>query len=153
MSLTSKFDEINQHEADPYDWVDGDGPGVHRKWVEDDVMEYVSLKEPIPYAFNEDKIMEEIWDYIDGTYDAHYSQSKYQSTQVIEDMGHGMGFALGNVVKYCQRYGKKQGYNRADLMKVIHYGIIALAMHDREHEEELPTVRELAPESEEIIYY
>jgi hypothetical protein len=137
MSLTSKFDEINQHEADPYDWVDGDGPGVHKKWVEDEPLKDL-FSSAIPYAFKEDEILEEMWEYIDGTYDAHYSQSKYQSTQIIEDMGHGMGFALGNVVKYCQRYGKKQGYNRADLMKVIHYGIIALAMHDREHEDKLP---------------
>jgi hypothetical protein len=42
-----------------------------------------------------------------------------------------MGFALGNVLKYAQRYGKKQGYNRADLMKILHYTIIALDCHDR----------------------
>ena len=85
----------------------------------------------INYAFNEAEIVQEMQEYIDATYDAHYSQDKYQSTQIIEDMGHGMGFALGNVIKYTQRYGKKEGFNRADLMKVIHYGIIALSMHDR----------------------
>lgn len=86
----------------------------------------------IDYAFNEEKLLEEMLQYINGTYNAHYSQNQYQSTQIIEDMGHGMGFALGNVIKYCQRYGKKQGFNRDDLKKVIHYGVIALAMHDRE---------------------
>lgn len=86
----------------------------------------------IDYAFNEKQLLQEMMDYIDATYDAHYSQNRYQSTQIIEDMGHGMGFALGNVVKYCQRYGKKNGFNRDDLKKVIHYGIIALAMHDNE---------------------
>lgn len=109
--------DLEFHEPDPYDWVDGDGPGVYNK---------------IDYAFNEGELLDEMRRYIDSTYDAHYSQSQYQSTEIIEDMGHGMGFALGNVIKYCQRYGKKQGYNRADLMKVIHYGLIALAMHDRE---------------------
>jgi hypothetical protein len=89
------------------------------------------LGDDIEYAFNEKNILQEMQDYIDGTYSAHYSQNKYQSTQIIEDMGHGMGFALGNVIKYCQRYGKKEGFNRDDLKKVIHYGIIALAMHDR----------------------
>lgn len=83
------------------------------------------------YAFNEGELLKEIKTYIDGTYDAHYSQGKYQATQIIEDCGHGMGFALGNVLKYSQRYGKKEGLNRADLLKVVHYGIIALAMHDR----------------------
>ena len=95
--------------------------------------EYTITISTISYAFNEDKILEEMKDYIDSTYSAHYSQNQYQSTQIIEDMGHGMGFALGNVVKYCQRYGKKNGFNRDDLKKVIHYGIIALAMHDNEH--------------------
>lgn len=85
----------------------------------------------IDYAFNEGELLKEIKEYIDGTYDAHYSQGKYQATQIIEDCGHGMGFALGNVLKYSQRYGKKEGLNRADLLKVVHYGIIALAMHDR----------------------
>ncbi len=88
-------------------------------------------KEEIIYAFKEDLILDEMQEYIDTTYDAHYSKDKYQSTEIIEDMGHGMGFALGNVIKYCQRYGKKEGYNRDDLLKVIHYSIIALAMHDK----------------------
>lgn len=92
----------------------------------------------IEYAFNEAELLSQMKNYIDSTYDAHYSQGKYQATQIIEDTGHGMGFALGNVLKYCQRYGKKAGYNRADLMKVIHYGIIALAMHDREQADNNP---------------
>ena len=33
-------------------------------------------------------------------------------------------------MKYAQRYGKKNGYNKRDLLKVIHYGIIALHNHD-----------------------
>jgi len=90
--------------------------------------------EPINYAFREDEILEEMQDYIDSTYSKHYSQGQYQSTEIIEDMGHGMGFALGNVIKYCQRYGKKEGFNRDDLKKVIHYSVIALAMHDRTQE-------------------
>ena len=101
----------------------------------DDYTMTIKLDEPIEYAFNEKALLEEMQEYIDGTYDAHYSQDKYQSTQIIEDMGHGMGFALGNVIKYCQRYGKKDGFNRNDLKKVIHYGIIALAMHDKAHPE------------------
>ena len=33
-------------------------------------------------------------------------------------------------MKYAQRYGKKDGYNRADLLKIIHYGFFALHNHD-----------------------
>ena len=93
----------------------------------------MNMSSRIEYAFREDELIDEMMDYINSTYDAHYSQNQYQSTEIIEDMGHGMGFALGNVIKYCQRYGKKAGHNRDDLKKVIHYGIIALAMHDNEH--------------------
>jgi hypothetical protein len=45
-----------------------------------------------------------------------------------------MGFFLGNVDKYNARYGKKgetpEEY-RKDLMKVLHYGLLALYEHDR----------------------
>jgi len=46
------------------------------------------------------------------------------------DSGHGEGFCIGNILKYSQRYGKKDGKNRNDLLKVIHYGIMALHNHD-----------------------
>ena len=50
------------------------------------------------------------------------------------DSGHGEGFCIGNILKYAQRYGKKNGKNRADLLKVIHYGIIALHLNNGESE-------------------
>ena len=78
-------------------------------------------------------MLEELKDYIDKTYSEHYSQNKFQATEFIIDSGHGLGFCIGNVVKYAQRYGKKDGYNRKDLLKVIHYAIIALSIktHDQ----------------------
>ena len=55
-------------------------------------------------------------------------------TQFILDSGHGTGFTIGNILKYAQRYGKKGSREdaRKDLLKVIHYGIIALHNHDKE---------------------
>tara|TARA_Y100001972_G_scaffold68794_2_gene83868 strand:- start:23551 stop:23814 length:264 start_codon:yes stop_codon:yes gene_type:complete len=85
------------------------------------------------YKFNEDKSIKELLKYIDKTYSQHYSKSKFQATEFIIDGGHGEGFCIGNILKYAQRYGKKEGHNRADLMKVLHYAIIALYVHDREH--------------------
>jgi hypothetical protein len=35
-------------------------------------------------------------------------------------------------MKYAQRYGKKGGKNRKDLLKILHYTIIALFVHDKE---------------------
>ena len=85
------------------------------------------------YKYNEDKLIEDLQSYVDSTYDGHYSQNKFQTTEFIIDSGHGMGFATGNVVKYLMRYGKKAGHNRADLMKALHYALIALHVHDTEN--------------------
>ena len=49
------------------------------------------------------------------------------------DAGLGEGFTLGNVIKYAQRYGKKDGYNRKDLLKVLHYTLMALFIHDKKN--------------------
>ena len=73
--------------------------------------------------------MSELKEYIDSTYDEHYSTNQFQATEFIIDGGHGEGFCIGNIMKYAQRYGKKDGYNKRDLLKVIHYGIIALYNH------------------------
>ena len=85
------------------------------------------------YKFNEDKSVKESKKYIDKTYSQHYSKSKFQATEFIIDGGHGEGFCIGNILKYAQRYGKKEGHNKADLMKVLHYAVIALYVHDKEH--------------------
>ena len=84
----------------------------------------------INYKYNERKLIQELQQYVDATYDEHYSMNKIQSTEFIMDAGHGDGFCLGNVIKYAQRYGKKDGYNRKDLLKVLHYGLMALHHHD-----------------------
>ena len=78
----------------------------------------------IKYKFNEDKILNDIKDYIDLTYNQHYGNGKYQATDMIIDSGHGEGFCIGNIMKYAMRYGKKDGKNIKDLQKIIHYAII-----------------------------
>ena len=82
----------------------------------------------IKYKFNENVIVNDVMNYVNKTYESHYAQTKnYQATEIIIDQGHGTGFCMGNILKYAQRYGKKQGRNRDDLMKVIHYAIIQLS--------------------------
>ena len=91
------------------------------------------LKEvKVDYKYNEDLVLKEVKKYIDDTYGEHYSQNKYQATEFIIDSGHGEGFCIGNILKYAQRYGKKGSAedHRRDLMKVLHYAIIALNEHD-----------------------
>ena len=88
------------------------------------------MKKQIDYKYDEDKVLLELKSYIANTYGEHYSKNKFQATEFIIDGGHGEGFCIGNILKYAQRYGKKNGYNKRDLLKVIHYGIIALHNHD-----------------------
>ena len=92
------------------------------------------MPKKIDYKYDEGKILKELQEYVDATYQEHYSQNKFQATEFIMDSGHGEGFCIGNIMKYAQRYGKKNGYNRNDLLKVVHYGIMALNNHDRTHE-------------------
>ncbi len=87
------------------------------------------------YKYNENKALVELEKYINSTYDEHYSKNKFQATEFVIDSGHGEGFCIGNIMKYVQRYGKKNGKDRRDLLKVIHYGIIALYINDMENGE------------------
>ena len=93
-----------------------------------------NYKTKIEYKFNEYENLKGLKDYVDSTYSSHYSQNKFQATEVILDAGHGEGFCIGNIVKYSARYGKKEGKNRADLLKVLHYALIALHVHDQDVE-------------------
>ena len=90
-------------------------------------------KMTIDYKYNEDKTLDELSKYIDSTYDEHYSKNKFQATEFIIDGGHGEGFCIGNIMKYAQRYGKKNGKNRMDLLKIIHYAIIALYLEEQDN--------------------
>ena len=73
-------------------------------------------------------IIKELKQYVDKTYESHYANGvKRQATEIIIDQGHGTGFCMGNILKYAQRYGKKEGHNKNDLLKVIHYAIIQLS--------------------------
>ena len=87
----------------------------------------------IDYKFSEDRLIAEFAEYVDATYNQHYAKQKFQATEFIVDGGHGTGFCIGNVLKYAQRYGKKGNEDdaRKDLMKVLHYALIQLHVHDQ----------------------
>lgn len=84
------------------------------------------------YKFREDELIREFIEYVNKTYGQHYSQERFQATEFIYDGGHGTGFNIGNVLKYAQRYGKKgtPDEHRKDLMKVLHYALLQLYVHD-----------------------
>ena len=84
------------------------------------------------YKFNEDLIQSRLKQYIDNTYKQHYAQAKTQTTEIVFENGHGEGFCIGNIIKYAQRFGKKDGKNTQDLFKVIHYAIILIGQLEKE---------------------
>jgi|TARA_R100001082_G_C4354038_1_gene155929 hypothetical protein len=97
--------------------------------MEGDIMEY---------KFNEQNTIEQIKRYVDSTYERHYGYGKYQATDMIIDAGYGEAFCIGNIMKYAMRYGKKpdsvtgEYKNQGDLLKIIHYAIIAIHLWTEE---------------------
>ena len=81
--------------------------------------------------FNEKSNLKDVSDYVEKTYSGHYTSANgIQSMDLISASGRGLDFCLGNVMKYASRYGKKNGANRVDLMKIIHYALLAMNEHD-----------------------
>lgn len=84
------------------------------------------------YKFDENSNLHLLKQYVENTYKEHYAHSKYQATDMIIDAGHGEGFCIGNIMKYAMRYGKKNGKSEKDLLKIMHYALIALYLNNEE---------------------
>jgi hypothetical protein len=83
------------------------------------------------WKYNEDKILKEIEDYVTSTYHGHYcgDEDGYADIQTIDLMAAkklAAGFCQANILKYGSRYGDKDGRNKRDLLKVIHYAMLLL---------------------------
>ena len=46
-------------------------------------------------------------------------------------------FCQANAIKYLCRYGKKDGYNRKDLLKAIHYIVLLMSSEDEEYSNQI----------------
>ena len=56
----------------------------------------------IDFKFSEDRILADLQEYVEATYDSHYAQTKsYQATEIIIDQGHGTGFLYGQYYEIC----------------------------------------------------
>jgi hypothetical protein len=83
------------------------------------------------WKYNEDKILKDVEDYVTTTYHGHYcgDSDGYADIQTIDLMAAkklATGFCQANILKYGSRYGDKDGRNKRDLMKVIHYAMLLL---------------------------
>ena len=92
----------------------------------------MSNKDPNRYKYSEDVILEELKDYISGTYNQHYSagDDAIQTLDLIEACGDGESFCRSNILKYASRYDKK-GTARRDIMKILHYAVLLLHFNDK----------------------
>ncbi len=84
---------------------------------------YLEPKKEVEYMFNEKKHILDALAHIDATYSTHYSGDT-QPTELIIDSGNGAGFTIGNIIKYAARLGKKDGWNKKDVYKIIHYAVM-----------------------------
>ena len=88
--------------------------------------------------YNEEKIFKELKDYIEGTYNQHYSvgkDGKIQVQDLLRQLGIDKDFCQANAIKYLARYGKKHGRNRKDLLKAMHYIILLMSSEDKDNGE------------------
>jgi len=80
------------------------------------------------YKYAENEIISEFHDYIDKTYEEHYKTND-KSIECFDAwiaLGDSTDTFRNTALKYLWRYGKKNGNNKADLMKALHYTLMCL---------------------------
>ena len=118
----------------------------------DDIITFNTLNVSVPelpetpdnnngrWKYNEDVILKDIHEYISATYRSHYTgkvsvfkgNQNYavQTIDLLEAKGLASDFCQANIIKYGSRYGDKDGKNKKDLLKVIHYAMLLLHFDD-----------------------
>lgn len=77
------------------------------------------------FKYGEDEVLQKVYDYIASTYGEHYAQDTgIQLFDYWESLGILQPMAAGTAIKYLARFGKKDGHNKKDLLKAIHYTIL-----------------------------
>ena len=101
--------------------------------IEDPIQEIMSDSRN---KYHENEILKDVEEYVSRTYNGHYTGTKheYRNVQTIDLMASrdlASSFCQSNILKYGSRYGSKDGRNKKDLLKVIHYAMLLL--HFDEH--------------------
>ena len=96
------------------------------------------------FKYHEKEILKDIQEYVSGTYKGHYTGNshEYRKVQTIDLMASkdlAASFCQANILKYGSRYGNKDGKNKKDLMKVIHYAMLLLHFDGHYGEPSIPT--------------
>jgi hypothetical protein len=86
-----------------------------------------TIRESGLFNYQEGKNLANVLNYIAGTYSEHYAaRDDMQTIDIWEARGSLMDTSIDTAIKYLMRFGKKGGSNEKDLMKAIHYVLLAL---------------------------
>jgi hypothetical protein len=92
-----------------------------------------------PFKYREGEILDELREYLIGTYGQHYvGKNNIQANDLVlsGDRTEARGFWKWNAIKYLLRYGKKKGTNKQDLLKALHYAILLVYLdHEQDNGE------------------
>ena len=96
------------------------------------------------FKYHEDEILKDIQEYVSRTYQGHYTGTKHEfrKVQTIDLMAArdiATDFCQANILKYGSRYGSKNGKNKTDLLKVIHYAMLLLHFDGHYGEPSMPS--------------
>ena len=103
-----------------------------------------SMKTDHNFKYHEDEILKDIQEYVSRTYQGHYTGTKHEfrKVQTIDLMAArdiAPQFCQANILKYGSRYGSKDGKNKTDLLKVIHYAMLLLHFDGHYGEPSMPS--------------
>ena len=84
--------------------------------------------------YNEEETLAEVLEFIKSTYSGHYAgDDEIQLVDAWKALGIAEETIQGNILGYIWRYGKKQGFNKKDLLKSIH--LLTILIHLNESKE------------------
>ena len=91
-------------------------------------------KDDFAWKYGEGPILEALEDHLKSTYSSHYTndQDDIQTIDVFAYRGTLATTSIDNAIKYLMRYGKKKGKNELDLIKAMHYLILAIAFERKQ---------------------
>ena len=152
------FDDLD-YETDYYHTADIDDMYMHHftnanspyndGWTQEYHQEQLEKMDYEPqrnnqYKYHEEEILKDIEEYVSRTYQGHYTGTKHEfrKVQTIDLMAArdiAAQFCQANILKYGSRYGSKDGRNKTDLLKVIHYAMLLLHFDGHYGEPSMPS--------------
>lgn len=108
---------------------------IHEKMEDADFPDY---DDSFPWKYEEGEFLEGFEKYLRGTYGEHYVQKEdgIQCFDAWMAMGDSWPTFRNTAIKYLWRYGQKDGFNKKDVYKAIHYVILMYYAAMKENEDE-----------------